>query len=160
MDANPFITALMPVATDFVDKCKDYHQTHDQVVTGKTIATYKIEPITDGIRITLPHYFLALERGRKAGKVPADFISIIEQWAKDKNLTFKDNKELHKFARGVSWWTHKEGSKKNREHTNDNFFDAAIQKLYDDAMQSVAAQTMNKLQVELNLGGYNPLLTT
>lgn len=44
-----------------------------------------------------------LESGRRSGKVPEGFTTIIEQWARDKGLTFGSDKELRSFAGAVAY---------------------------------------------------------
>jgi len=47
-----------------------------------------------------------LESGRPAGKVPHNFVDIIEQWSRDKGLTFSSEKERRSFAGAVVFGKH------------------------------------------------------
>lgn len=47
-----------------------------------------------------------LEKGRPAGKVPRNFVEIIEQWSRDKGLTFSSEKERRSFAGAVVFGKH------------------------------------------------------
>jgi len=49
---------------------------------------------------------LTLEQGRPAGKVPRNFVDIIEQWSRDKGLTFSSEKERRSFAGAVVFGKH------------------------------------------------------
>lgn len=49
---------------------------------------------------------ITLEKGRPGGKVPQNFVDIIEQWSRDKGLNFSSEKERRRFAGAVVFGKH------------------------------------------------------
>lgn len=57
-----------------------------QNASGRTIASMHVEIDGDGGTLYGRNYFGVLETGRKPGRVPRSFASIIRQWMEDKGL--------------------------------------------------------------------------
>ena len=65
----------------------DNHRNAGQIASGRTVASLNVVMRDNGGTLFGRQAFGTLERGRKAGKTPQGFVSIIKQWIKDKGLT-------------------------------------------------------------------------
>lgn len=83
--------------------------------------------------------FLAMERGRKGGKVPYGFVGIIKKWiidkgiavtpipAKRKNVKYTPQERgLNSFAGAVAYKIMKEGTKLHRDRQFNDIFTSAV----------------------------------
>lgn len=77
-------------------------------VTGKTARSLRV--VVEGDHVILKQDGQAggapiqtTEKGRRAGGIPMDFAGIIEQWSKDKGLTFESDRERRRFAGAVAF---------------------------------------------------------
>lgn len=111
-------------------------------VTGYTWNT--IEPYAEevngelkvGLKSTNPTVVALQETGRRPGKVPRDFESIIYKWSMAKGLQFSSQKERWSFSNAVKWKTIKEGSSQFRQGRNDDIFTRPFQ-TYDAQIASI-----------------------
>lgn len=81
--------------------------------------------VTNG-GIEAPTYFYTLIRGRGAGKVPANMVQIIDDWAKYKGITFSSPQDALRFARAVAWKIRREGSWLYRNHMYVDIIDTPV----------------------------------
>lgn len=65
----------------------DNHRTAGQMASGRTVASLNVVMRENGGTLFGRQAFGTLERGRKAGKTPQGFVSIIKQWIIDKGLS-------------------------------------------------------------------------
>ena len=84
--------------------------------------------------------FGTVEHGRKAGRVPRNFVSIIAQWIVDKGLTLdirpvirptsRDayTRALHRAAGAIAWKIRTEGSKLHRDGGRDDIYTPAVKR--------------------------------
>lgn len=81
---------IRPLVADLAEKIRKAHIDAGQVASGRTLASIKDECIfADGSLECIiwgRKPFETLEMGRKAGKVPRNFVSIIRQWMEDKKI--------------------------------------------------------------------------
>ena len=74
--------------------------------SGRTSAGIQVQRYETGIRLVLVDKVLGqnvaplatLEVGRRGGRVPMGFTDIIEQWSRDKGLTFPRERDRRRFA--------------------------------------------------------------
>ena len=70
--------------------------------SGRTSAGIQVQRYESGVRLVLTGERVAplatLEVGRRGGKVPMGFTDIIEQWSRDKGLTFPRERDRRSFA--------------------------------------------------------------
>jgi len=72
-------------------------------------------------------YFKYIDKGRGAGRIPGNFISILQRWIKDKGLSVSE-KEDKRFAGAIAHKIKTEGSSKRRgSRTQTNVVEAAIE---------------------------------
>lgn len=91
--------------------------------------------------IWAPEYFYTLIRGRGPGKVPANMVDIIQDWAGYKGITFNTPEEQLRFANAVAYNIRKDGSQLYRNHlyvdivdTPVAMFEAEVEKELDQIM--------------------------
>lgn len=69
------------------ERIKENHQRAGQVASGRTLQSITYE-VTDNVGILYGRFpFGTLETGRKGGRVPNGFVSIIRQWILDKGIS-------------------------------------------------------------------------
>ena len=70
--------------------------------SGRTSAGIQVQRYESGVRLVLTGDDVALlatlEVGRRGGKVPMGFADIIEQWSRDKGLSFPRDRDRRRFA--------------------------------------------------------------
>lgn len=74
--------------------------------SGSTSDGFKVVEYDGGVKLVYDNSgapLKTLQAGREPGPVPEDFVSIIEQWAKDKGIAPSGDKELRKFAGAVAY---------------------------------------------------------
>jgi hypothetical protein len=103
------------------------HEQAGQVASGKTRASFLIRSSNLVGTLSGANYVGVLERGRKSGKVPKDFIEILRVWAKFKNISFSDENKFQLWANGVKWKMIREGSKLYRSGQKQDIFDTPIE---------------------------------
>ena len=87
-----------------------------------------------------------LEIGREAGKVPANFTSILVQWSRDKGLTFATERERNTFAYFLGKKIAKEGTKRNKQ--NEDVYSSAVKSAVEDISKQLFVSV--KEQIQLN----------
>lgn len=108
-------------------------------VTGRTAASLTINVSGNSGSLTGSGSFLAIERGRGAGKVPYNFVGIIKEWIVNKGLTYKPipakrknvkytpkERGLNSFAGAVAYKIMKEGSRMHRDNLYNDIYTTAV----------------------------------
>lgn len=70
----------------FMERVRANHRAAGQVASGRTSASMHVEVEGDECTVFGRFAFGTLETGRRAGRVPNNFVSIIRQWMKDKGI--------------------------------------------------------------------------
>lgn len=124
-------------------------------VSGRSVASLQVE--VNGDRGTLfgSSSFLSMERGRKAGKVPKGFTSIIKQWIIDKGISFEAKSKsgkpipreraLNSFAGAVAYTIMKKGTKMKRENVQQDIFSTAIKEELDAMAQDLSVNILEQI---------------
>lgn len=98
--------------------------------SGRTSNNIMVERYEGGIRLVIAAGDVAplytLETGRAGGGVPRGFTDILEQWSRDKGLTFADDKERRSFAYLLGRKIAREGTQRHWEPTN--VYSAAVER--------------------------------
>jgi hypothetical protein len=103
------------------------HERAGQVASGRTRASFEV--VVSGLRGSLMGNKFptpVLETGRKAGKTPHNFQSIIKEWIVAKGLKFHDEKQLNRWASAIAWKIRREGTKLYRSGGREDIFETAI----------------------------------
>lgn len=71
--------------------------------SGRTSSSLRVERYEAGVRLVMGPVgeaapLATLEVGRKGGKVPSGFVAVIEQWSRDKGLTFPSDGDRRRFS--------------------------------------------------------------
>lgn len=122
----------------------EQHQAAGQVASGKTLSSLRIETSEkDGVLYGRT-YFGTLETGRKAGKGPENFVSIIKQWMSDKGITAQPIPYVRKpsdkwqpkytpeqrgeqsLSGAIAWKIQREGTKLFREGGRNDIYSNVI----------------------------------
>lgn len=116
------------------------HEKAGQVASGRTrdALEVKVTDLTSG-QLLGPAYSGVLEKGRKEGGVPKDFIDILKRWAAAKGITFSDEKQLTRWANAVKWKIIREGSKLYRSRQTEDIFTTPYESFGDRLYGRIAA---------------------
>lgn len=108
------------------------HISARQVASGKTKAGFEVRMLSS-FRGQLRGYSYSgvLERGRRAGKVPKNFITIIAKWAQVKGISFASDKDRMRFAYFVSKKIREEGTLMFRQKREEDIFTTATKRFED-----------------------------
>jgi len=103
------------------------HEQSGQVASGKTRSEFenKLESDYKG-ELLGAGYSGVLERGRKAGGVPKDFVDILKRWAQAKSISFKNEEDFNRWANAVKWKIIREGTKLYRSGQNEDIFETPL----------------------------------
>lgn len=116
------------------------HEQARQVASGRTKDELDtaVPNQTTGQLLGLRHSGV-LERGRKPGGVPRDFIDILKRWAAAKDITFSDEKQFNLWANAVKWKIIREGTKLYRDGQTEDIFSTPYQELNARLPMRIAA---------------------
>lgn len=103
------------------------HEQSGQVASGKTKASFETNIDAFTGQLLGANYVGVLERGRKPGGVPKDFIDILQRWAQAKGISFPSEKQFNLWANAVKWKMIREGTKLYRSGQKQDIFDTPIE---------------------------------
>lgn len=107
------------------------HEQSGQVASGKTKSEFeKRMPSDYNGQLLGAGYSGVLERGRKPGGVPKDFIDILKRWAQAKGLSFKNEEQFDLWANAVKWKIIREGTKLYQSGQTQDIFTTPIDQFY------------------------------
>ena len=122
---------------------------YKRTVTGRTAASLTISVSGNRGILYGSGSFLAIERGRGAGKVPYNFVRIIKEWIVNKGITFKPipakrknvkytpmERGLNSFAGAVAYKIMKEGSRMHRDNIYNDIYTSAV----NDELESLSEE--------------------
>ena len=118
--------------------------------SGRTASSFRVEKYDYGFRLigggegAAPLF--TLEVGRTAGKVPANFTSILVQWSRDKGITFATERERNTFAFFLGKKIAKEGTKRNKQ--KEEVYSSAVKSAVEDISKQLLVSV--KEQIQLN----------
>lgn len=131
------------------ERIKANIDSHGRTASGQTAKSMAIEDLPMGGRLVGSGSFLAMERGRKGGRVPFRFRDIILQWIKDKGIQvavtpakraskYSDLERAQRSAAGAIAYTIM--TKGTRLHRTGGF---------DDIYTTVIAEEVTKLRPKI-----------
>ena len=99
---NSVMDEIERVLLEVRDEIKEKTASEGVNASGRTSSGMQVQRYENGIRLVLTGEDVAplatLEVGRRGGKVPMGFADIIEQWSRDKGLTFPRERDRRSFA--------------------------------------------------------------
>lgn len=126
------------------------HEQSGQVASGKTRASFSIENVSnEGGELWGNKYVGVLETGRKPGKVPYQFRDILKRWALAKGLTFKDEKDLNRFAYFVAQKIRNEGTKLFRSGMREDIFETPIKDFTERLNERIYAVYQKQIENQI-----------
>ena len=122
--------------------------------SGKTIDSMKVTTTSDGGELTGRPFFGTLETGRRGGKIPRNFASIIYDWMMAKGVHAIEGGE--KADRSLSWAIAKTIQRKGtvlyREGGRDTIYSREITKTIKNLNERMAGLMSKSIQtIHLNL---------
>lgn len=105
------------------------HKAAGQYTTGKTASSFRVEKYDKGVRLYGAKYAGVLERGRKPGKVPFNFMDILIKWADAKGISFRNQTDARSWAWCVSRKIRNEGTKMYAEGRTEDIFTTPVEEL-------------------------------
>lgn len=127
-----------------VESIKAKMQTEGINASGRTADSFVVRKTEDGWQLVGGGGSAApvptLEVGRQGGKVPAGFRHIIEQWSRDKGLTFSTESERRSFAYLTARKIAREGTARHK--TNVDVYSSIVR----TAADSIKAETIGSLR--------------
>lgn len=115
----------------------------NKVASGNTIRNINVETeLTEsGVRgsITAPMWsFITTETGRKEGKIPSNFLTILYKWSLDKHINFENDKKRKSFAWCVARKIAKSGTKQFRDGKRTDIYTDVIDKLVKEFQEGIS----------------------
>lgn len=104
------------------------HIAAGQKASGRTISSLSVTVNDDEGTLYGRKAFGVLETGRRGGKVPKGFYKIIQQWVKDKGISFSSVRERNTFAYFVSRKIATEGTRLYRSGVTEDIYSTEIEK--------------------------------
>lgn len=114
---------------DTVVKIRELMAEHGKVVSGKTAHSLR----RDGWNIMGADYYRDIIYGRRPGRVPKDFPTILLRWAKAKGITFQTPQEASSWARATAIKIEEEGTVQYRNRVRLDILDNARDYLQERA---------------------------
>lgn len=102
--------------------------------TGKTIESMKVTTTPEGGTLTGRAYFGTLETGRRGGKIPRNFASIIYDWMQAKGVHAEDGNDIS-MAWAISKTIQKKGTLLYRQGGRDTIYSKEITKTIENVMK-------------------------
>lgn len=115
---NSIIDEVVKVLLEVKDEIQANMASKNINASGRTSAGLQVQRYESGVRLVLTGEKVAplatLEVGRQGGRVPLGFTEIIEQWSRDKGITFGDEKERRRFAYLTARKIAREGTQRHK----------------------------------------------
>lgn len=128
-----------------VDQIKANLKANDKVASGDTLNSFSLSISGYRGKVEGAAYIEAVEKGRKAGKVPRNMTEILMRWIKAKGLSFGDEKDLQRWANAIKWKIIREGTYLHRSGKVIDIIDTPTQ----DAANTLSERISTLLQSEV-----------
>lgn len=122
-----------------------------KVASGNTIRNIRVETELTGSgcrgSITAPMWsFITTETGRRGGKIPSNFLTILYKWSLDKHIHFDKDYKRKSFAWCVARKIAKSGTKQHRDGARTDIYTDVIDKLVKDIQEGVSINDLFNIQ--------------
>lgn len=119
--------------------------------SGRSVASLGVVTTADGGYLEGSSSFLVMESGRKGGKVPYDFRSIIAEWTKAKGLSYQSlgstpEKGLAKLSGAIAYSIMKKGTRLYRDNGYNDIYSTVMEK----ELEALATDTAGTLELEVD----------
>lgn len=139
------ITEIIKVhLTNIKDKIAENMAKHGRNASGKSVSSLTVEATDESGTIFGSPSFLAMQKGRGPGAVPANFRDIIKRWAIAKGISTSaragtsqtSEQALNSFAGAVAFNIMKKGTRIYREKRFDDIISSAV----DSELEAMGAE--------------------
>jgi hypothetical protein len=146
---NAMRIGLEKLRADIIQASEDAGQR----ATGRTYSRITTDEAWEGEtltgEVTGPDYFHTLLVGRGPGKVPAGFVTIIEDWARAKGIVFQSAQDARRFAYATARKIREEGTRmfRNAQYIDlvdepAKTFETWLSQQLDDLMDNMISEIM------------------
>lgn len=151
-NAAKFESMVQRSLHNIIDKTDRNMQSFGRHVSRRTISSMQIETGAGHGTLYGSSSFLALERGRRGGKIPYGFYGILKKWIEDRGLA-STPRERNSMAYHIMMKIKNEGTKMSREGVVQDIFTKAVEdevNALSEEMLLTLASDIDYLNTELN----------
>lgn len=139
---NSIIEEVVNILLDVCSEIQSNMESKSINASGRTSQGMQVQRYESGVRLVLTGDDVAplatLEVGRAGGRVPRGFTDIIEQWSREKGLTFADEKNRRSFSYFTARKIAREGTERHKMPVD--VYSDAVTRGVDKIKQLVNAQ--------------------
>ena len=139
---NSIIDEVVNILLDVRAEIQSNMESKGINASGRTSRGMQVQRYESGVRLVLAGDDVAplatLEVGRAGGRVPRGFTDIIEQWSREKGLTFANEKDRRSFAYFTARKIAREGTERHKMPVD--VYSDAVTRGVDKIKQLVNAQ--------------------
>ena len=139
---NSIIDEVVNILLDVRAEIQSNMESKGINASGRTSRGMQVQRYESGVRLVLAGADVAplatLEVGRAGGRVPRGFTDIIEQWSREKGLTFANEKDRRSFAYFTARKIAREGTERHKMPVD--VYSDAVTRGVDKIKQLVNAQ--------------------
>lgn len=125
------------------------HEAAGQVASGKTKTEFESNANGRIGSLLGAGYSGVLEKGRKPGPVPRNFVDIIKRWAIAKQITFSTQDDFDRWANAVKWKIIKEGTTLHRSGQTEDIFTTPIEMSVNRIMSRISSSLMEEINNQI-----------
>ena len=149
MTNNDFQEAMQRIGNRLVDKIKDEIIKKDLVASGSLRDSVEYQISGNDILVLTNYYLPYAEYGRSSGKIPSNFVDILEEWITNKGIT-PTNGSKRDMAWGIAMKTKQYGSARYRgDMAIEDVLDVPIKEIMDetvsDEFMTILSERMDQI---------------
>ena len=148
---NTIIDEVVNILLEVKDEIQANMASKQINASGRTSRGMQVQRYEHGVRLVLTGDDVAplatLEVGRRGGKVPMGFTDIIEQWSRDKGLTFPNEGDRRSFAYLTARKIAREGTQRHKLHVD--VYSNEVQSCVDRIRKSINVQVTEYIHKNL-----------
>lgn len=154
---NESVKIVFEELQDLKTRIADNIKSEKRNASGQTIASMHVDVNDSNVVLFGRKAFGTLETGRRPGNVPKGFYGIIKQWAIDKGLSFKSDRERNTFAYFVSRKIAAEGTSLYRAGGDANIYSKEIPTTLLNIRERLGLLVRTEVvnSIKLNSNGYS-----
>lgn len=126
-----------------------------QTASGRSERSLIVEDEGESIVLYGRKAFGTLETGRRGGRVPRNFASILFHWSLDKRIQFSDERERWSFAYALSKRIQKEGTLLNKQGGRADVYSNEIPVTLERINQSLGSMLAMRIVEQIELQDTN-----
>lgn len=136
---------------DLAQRIADNIARNGQTASGKTARSLEVREGSDEVVLLGRKAFGTMETGRRGGRVPRNFPSILYQWSLDKGISFDTDRERRSFAYLLAKKIQNEGTQLFRDGGRADVYSNEIPKTISNIARKLADEVVLKFEtIKLN----------